>query len=296
MAALVLSFDAGPTLAKDPPLASLTAEHFKDTATVEAGSAEGRVIISTQKGFVESSGPLHMVWHDEFLTASIDKNGQKSFQVHAEITYSGNWRYYQTANFQAADGPRSAAAVQTGKEAADCAVECLYTERVAFSVDEGLLRQLAAAYVPGKPVVWSFKFLSKSGPEHTAGLSNAEIAGLLLKLDDYTHAPSVVAAATTVGTAGAIPAQRLDLGVGAMAVAATAEHPNRAGLLIIAVTPGSAAQKAGLIVGDILTELDGRAIKQPAELQAALAACKPGAAVPIKLYRGTDPITLTARF
>ena len=42
------------------------------------------VSISTEKGFVEYSGPLHMVWHDEFLSAAIDKKtGQKSFQVHA---------------------------------------------------------------------------------------------------------------------------------------------------------------------------------------------------------------------
>ena len=56
---------AGAAAAKDPPLLSLTAEHFRDTATVKDSPSYAGVSISTQQGFVEHSGPLHMVWHDE---------------------------------------------------------------------------------------------------------------------------------------------------------------------------------------------------------------------------------------
>jgi hypothetical protein len=295
-AAVVCGFAADVSLAKDPPLPTLTPEHFRDTATLET-EPHGGTLISTQNGFKDYSGPLHMLWHDEYLTASIDKKtGSKSFQVHAEITYSGNLRLYQSARYQAADGSRSVAVTQIGKEAANCAVaECIYTERIAFGVDEELLRQLAAAYVPGKPAMWSFKALPKTGPVHSAALSNAEIAGLLLKLDEFTHTPSIVTSSVAAATAAAAP-DRLDLGVGGMAVAATEGQPNRAGILIIAVTPGSVAQRSGIIVGDILFDIDAHPVRQPAELQAAIAACKPGSAVPIKLYRGTDPLSLTARF
>ena len=290
-ATVVCGLSVDPAFAWDPPLLSLTPEHFRATATLETDPL-GKVVISTQKGFVDYSGPLHMLWHDEFLTASIDsKTGGKSFQVRADITYSGNWRYYQNAAYQAADGPRSVPATLIGKEAVNCAVgECLSTERVAFAVDEELLRQLAAAYVPGKPVIWPFKALAKTGPAYAGGLSNAEITGLLLKVDEFTHTPSVVAA-SPAGVRAA-----LDLGVGGMAVAATAEQPNRAGILIIAVTPGSIAQKSGIIVGDILIEFNGHPVRQPADLQAAVAAGNAGSAVPIKLYRGTEPISLTAHF
>jgi hypothetical protein len=289
--AVVCSFAADASLAKDPPLLTLSPEHFRDTATLETGP-QGDTLISTQNGFKEYSGPLHMLWHDEYLTALIDKKtGGKSFQVRAEISYGGNWRYYQSADYQAAGGSRSVPVTQIAKEAANCAVaECIYTERIAFNVDEELLRQLAAAYVPGKPAMWSFKALAKTGPAHGAALSSAEIAGLLLKVDEFTDTPSVVAA-NAAGAPG-----RIDLGIGGMAVAATEDRPNRAGILIIAVTPGSVAQRSGIIVGDILFEIDAHAVKQPAELQAAIAACKPGSAVPIKLYRGTEPIALTARF
>jgi hypothetical protein len=292
---MVCGLCAESALAKDPPLLSLSMEHFRDTATIADDALTAKVTISTEKGYIERSGPLHMVWHDEFLTATIDKKtGEKSFQVHDEITYNGKWRYYDSASYQGASGPRSAPAVQISKESANCALgECVYTERISFPVEEELLRQLAAANVPAKPVLWTFKALAKSGPADSGALSSAEIAGLLLKVDQYTGTPTVVAA----GAAGAAtPIARLDLGVGGMAVAATPEQPNRAGILIIAVPRGSVAQKSGIIVGDILYEFDGHPIKQLAELQTAVAACAPNSAVPVKLYRGNDPIALTARF
>jgi len=40
----------------------------------------------------------------------------------------------------------------------------------------------------------------------------------------------------------------------------------------------------------------GLGLARFAELQAAVAACAPNSAVPVKLYRGNDTIALTARF
>jgi hypothetical protein len=295
---LVCGLAAQSAFAKDPPLLSLGMEHFRDTAAIADDAQNGKVTISTEKGYVEHTGPLHMVWHDEFLTAAIDKKtGDKSFQVHVETTYNGNWRYYQGASYQGANGPRSVPAVQISKESANCAVgDCVYTERIAFPVEEELLRQIAAAHVPAKPALWTFKAVAKSGPAYDGALSSAEIAGLLLKVDQYTGTPTVVAVGAAGAPGAAAPTVRLDLGVGGMAVAATPEQPNRAGVLIIAVPRGSVAQKSGIIVGDILYEFDGHPIRQLAELQAAVAACAPNSSVPVKLYRGNDPIALTARF
>ncbi|MGC1522624.1 MAG: hypothetical protein WA803_13860, partial [Steroidobacteraceae bacterium] len=200
--------------AKDPPLASLGMEHFRDTATVADDAQHGRVTISTEKGYVEHSGPLRTVWHDEFLTATIDrKTGEKSFQVHEEITYNGSWRYYRSASYQGTSGPRSVPAAQIGKESANCAVgDCIYTERIAFPVEEELLRQIAAAHVPGKPAMWTFKSVAQSGPAFAGELSSAEIAGLLLKLDQYTGTPTVVAAGAASAALAAGAPDRPDLG------------------------------------------------------------------------------------
>jgi hypothetical protein len=291
-ALIVCGFSGRAALAKDPALLSLSMEHFRDTATVKNEPSDSLLAISTQNGFVEHSGPLRMVWHDEFLTADIDKKtGQKSFQVHEQISYSGSWRFYGSANYPAAGGTRTATAIHISKEAANCSVgDCLYTEHVAFPVDEELLRQIAAGYMPGKPVIWQYKLTAKSGPAYTGGLSSAEIAGLLAKVDEYSDA------STRLGARPAHAPGGLDLGIGGLPVAATEDHPARAGILIISVNRGSVAQKAGIIVGDILYEFNGRPITALDGLAAAVAACHADMAVPIKLYRGTESIAMTVQF
>jgi len=332
--------------AKESKLLSLTMEHFRDTATVKDDLAAGTTTITTEKGFVVRTGPMRMVWNDEYLKGVIDRTtGEKSFQVIVMSIYSGNRRSYETANYQWASGPKSTPATQIRTQREACAVgDCVYTDYIAFSVDEEGLRQLAAGYVPGKPSIWAFKITTKPGPDYSGGLSNAEIAGFLAKVDQSANAPPPKANAAlarnnaaakesdaiakenaalarenaalakqnaelakqnaalakanpplaAASPAGTMP--KLDLGIGGIAVAATAGQPNRAGILVSAVNGGSVAQKAGIIIGDIVYEFDGHPIKELAELDAAVAACAANSSVVIKLYRGTKKISLTARF
>src|SRR5215471_10436232 len=58
------------------------------------------------------------------------------------------------------------------------------------------------------------------------------------------------------------------------------------GLLIVHVEPGSPAEKAGVLLGDLLLELDGKPVAETDEVQEALRAHKPGSSVEIKLARG----------
>lgn len=292
LAAAMIAASFSTANAKDPALESLTMEHFRDTATVTQDPQGATTVISTERGFTEHSGPMRMVWKDEYLSVAVDrKTGQKSFRVDAWIIYGGSWRSYDTASFQTASGPVSVPAIKLGREAANCAVgDCTYTERMAFAVDEELLRRLAAGNTPGKPALWSYRFIAKKGPDFAGGLSSAEIAGLLAKLDEFTHSLP----AAEANAAGA--SLKLDLGVEGLPVAATAEQPHRAGILIIAVEGGSVAHKSGIIVGDILYEFDGHPIKALADLQAAVTARAANSAAAIKLYRGLDLVRVTAQF
>ncbi len=235
---------------------------------------------------------MRMVWNDEYLTSAIDKKtGQKSFRVYAWTIYSGRLRSYESVNYQTPTGPKSVPAIQIGKETANCAVgDCLYTERVAFPVDEDLLRQLAAGNVSGKPTIWGYRLTAKSGPDYAGGLSSAEIAGLLVKIDEYTNALPVVKANATSASL------KRDLGISGLPVAATSDQPNRAGILVFGVNGGSVAQKSGIITGDILYEFDGHPVKSLDELEAAVAACAANSTVAIKLYRGTNGMAVNAGF
>jgi hypothetical protein len=314
-ALIVLAAGVGTAGAKDSPLLSLNMEHFRNTATVLDSPTDGAVTISTENGYQEHHGPLRTVWNDEYLEAVIDKKtGRKSYLVYVWITYTGGLRGYKTASFQSPDGPRSVPTTLVVREKSLCAVgDCTYTDRLTFPVDPDMLRRLAAQYTSGTHSVWAFKLAGKSVPIYTGGLSNAEIAGLLARVDSYENDVATAAAATTTATAANIAATaataatnaataaaasllKKDFGVGGMAVAASADQVNRAGVLIIAVSGGSIAQKSGIIVGDIVYEFAGKRIGTPAELQAAVAASASNQAVAIKLYRGTTVMTVNAQF
>jgi len=154
-----------------------------------------------------------------------------------------------------------------------------------------LLRHIAQGYGPGKPELWRFRLLAKGASDYRGALSNAEAAGLLARVDDYLKNPTAVQAPAPLP-----PPARLDFGISGLPVAPSADAPNRAGVLVVGVSPASIAQKAGIITGDIIYEFDGHPIRSTGDLQAAVAASAARLTARIRLYRGTEAVTLEAHF
>jgi S1-C subfamily serine protease len=61
-------------------------------------------------------------------------------------------------------------------------------------------------------------------------------------------------------------------------------------LLVVAVTPGGPAASAGVLVGDLVTSLDGHGIASPEELFDLLLGDRVGRQVPLGVVRGGKPI------
>jgi hypothetical protein len=285
IAGLLITYSAA---AKDPELLSLGAEHFTETASVTEEPQATR--ITTERGYVERSGLMGEVWHDEFLAARIDHGSDRvSYEMDVTLTYRGASRAYQSAEFRGLEQLETVPVKVLKRQVINCPTgECTYTEHLAVPIDETVLRHIAQGYAPGKPQLWRFRILAKGGFDYRGALSNAEVVGLLAKVDDYLQNPAPVRAPP--------PPARLDIGISGLPVAPSAEAPNRAGVLVVGVSPGSVAQKAGIITGDIIYEFGGRAIRSPNDLQAAVAASATGSTAGIKLYRGTEARTLEAHF
>jgi S1-C subfamily serine protease len=64
-------------------------------------------------------------------------------------------------------------------------------------------------------------------------------------------------------------------------------------LLVVAVTPGSPAETAGLLVGDLLLDFDGHPVRSADELLELLTAERIGHPVPIQIRRGAGPLKVT---
>jgi membrane-associated protease RseP (regulator of RpoE activity) len=189
-------------------------------------------------------------------------------------------------------GPKAVAPTLVKTESANCQVgECIYTDHLVIPVEEALLRHLAAGYVPGSAAPLTFKLIVKRGAADYQGeLSNAEVAGLLAKVDGYSAAPQAPAAAPPAP-------RRLDFGISGIAVSPSAELPNRAGVLVSAVSRDSVAQQAGIITGDIIYQIDDRATRSLADLEdAAAAAGSAHSTAKIRLFRGLKDLSLKARF
>jgi S1-C subfamily serine protease len=135
------------------------------------------------------------------------------------------------------------------------------------------------------------RLIPKIGRTYRGVLSNAEIAGFLARVDGYHAAPAPAPAVLA-----APPAERLPLGITGLAVSASARLPERAGVLVVSVSPASVAEVAGIITGDIVYRLDARPIKTPADLEAAVAAIAAGSSAVIHVYRGTAEVALSSRF
>ena len=64
-------------------------------------------------------------------------------------------------------------------------------------------------------------------------------------------------------------------------------------LLIITVEPGSPAEQAGLMMGDLLVSLGGQPTTDGATLRAQLGAERLGQSIPVKILRGGEPRDIT---
>jgi serine protease Do len=69
---------------------------------------------------------------------------------------------------------------------------------------------------------------------------------------------------------------------------------SRSGAVVSTIVPGGAAEKAGVKPGDVITEYNGRPVKNTTDLQKMVTATKPGTSVALKIVRGGKEQSLNA--
>jgi S1-C subfamily serine protease len=76
-------------------------------------------------------------------------------------------------------------------------------------------------------------------------------------------------------------------------LAAQNQLPVDHGLLLVSVTPNGPAAQAGLRPGDIIVQIDGKAVSDASELGTILLSKKPGETVSVQFYRGNQQQTVS---
>jgi serine protease Do len=77
-----------------------------------------------------------------------------------------------------------------------------------------------------------------------------------------------------------------------LGVSTSASVDGRAGALVNEVVVGSAAEDAGLAVGDVILSIDGVRVQRPAELRAEVISTRPDTMVEVEIVRDGQTITL----
>ena len=69
--------------------------------------------------------------------------------------------------------------------------------------------------------------------------------------------------------------------------------PNKDGIAVTDVVTGGGAEKAGVKIGDVITEMNGRPIEEMAAFRNAIANMMPGTKVELKIFRDGKPQTIS---
>jgi S1-C subfamily serine protease len=101
-----------------------------------------------------------------------------------------------------------------------------------------------------------------------------------------SHGRTLVLAAVLLAGAAA-------LGFSQAASDSTLGHPSEPGVLVVSVQSGSPAQTAGVVRGDIITEINGAAVNSPREVEQAIDSHKQGDTLQVKVRHGDEQKTLS---
>jgi len=94
----------------------------------------------------------------------------------------------------------------------------------------------------------------------------------------------VIAAVLLAGTAA--------LGFSQSTSDANPGHPSEPGVLVVAVQSGSPAETAGIVRGDIITDINGAGVNTPHDIRQAVASHKQGDTIQVKVRHGDAEKTL----
>jgi serine protease Do len=111
--------------------------------------------------------------------------------------------------------------------------------------------------------------------------------GLRSRVDALKRGESAERPRLGIGIAPSWVARRMRRAVGL---------PDREGVLVREVEPGSPADKAGVAEGDLIVEVGGRLIREPDDVYDALGIVSAGSTLELLIVRGADERSVEAKF
>ncbi len=224
------------------------------------------------------------------------KSGAVAHQLYVNFTYFGSWSWFDYASDEDA---KELVVTRIASDVFTCEAGCMLRETVGIALDESVLRlKMQSGY--------EIKVSAKNGQSHIIKVTSEQIRAQLLALANFVAPAGVMTNGDLAKLVASIPpppsSSKVVFGIKAFdlppSAAVIMKHEGLKGALIIDVTKGSVAEKAGLILGDTVFEFDGKPVSGSTELQKFVGTIETGKKVSIKLLRGQDlkELALEAQF
>jgi hypothetical protein len=231
------------------------------------------------------------------IRSFVDKaTGTRTHQLYVDVTYSGNWRFYQIASDETAtDLPVTV----INREVGDCSNElfgCGFSETIGVELPEAALRGHAGTG-------YQIQQQAKSGHSQVLVVTKEQIQQQFAKIDQLVPGTvsSVVSSSMPVrqapsqGSAGGrrlgvkyVPTPTL------MADLLDVEAHHR--VWVLAIDAGSPAAAAGIAQGDVIVSINGIPTNDVPDLPAAIKAAPEGKPLLISVVHGGKAGTVTVLF
>jgi len=188
---LLLSMSVAVHAKPDKRLTAMTPAQFHAATLTRDDPLEFETTITTERGYRRGKAAKGTIDSDTYLRAVIDRqSGATRYEVWQEIRYFGPRRSYHAVHLEGGDGlaRMPIAIARHGGDLcpnAETNGECVLTKTIAFSIDEPLLRDLAARYRSNGAQDWQFKLKDQGGLDVVGAIVPAEAAGLLLAVDAH---------------------------------------------------------------------------------------------------------------
>jgi PDZ domain len=233
-------------------------------------------------------GGVFKLW---FIRSFVDKKtGLTTHQLYVETSYIGDWHFYQSA---ADDTATALPFIPIDRQVGSCRGGCDFDETFALRLEESALRARAATG-------FSVKVSAKDGTAFVVAVPSGQIQPQLVAIDNYKAAHNLVARATAPAelTAPTPSSEHPTLGVTVTAAppSLTTALKIDGGLVVVRVSPGSAAERAGVKVGDILRKYGERDLRAPNDLPNAVAQTSNGAVVDLTVQRGMGVTVVPVKY
>ena len=187
----LLLFCASPSFAQQRKMGkaelaaiALSPEQISSLIKITDDPLDTKIRLDSSAVYQQRDGLLKIVNGDKYLRAFIDRKTKATLiQVYMFQRHGMGWQHWNRAVATSPEGPIDLEGTRIDGDVNCSRLGCIYTEVVAITVPEALLRWSAKDAQTGVDRTWDFKIYGKSVDGIKTGLMKTEIAGFLQALD-----------------------------------------------------------------------------------------------------------------